>query len=92
MILVIIDWLTKMIHYKLVKFTINTLGLVEVIINMIIYHYIIPESIVMDQGLLFTSKFWYLLCYFLEIQIKLFIAFYPQTNSQTKKQNNKIEV
>ncbi len=38
--------------------------------------------------MLFTSKFWSLLCYFLEIKKKLSKAFHPQTNSQTEKQNS----
>ncbi len=42
-----------MVYYKPVKFTINAPGLVEVIINMVIYHYEVLESIVTDQGLLF---------------------------------------
>ena len=33
-ILVIVDRLTKMVHYKLVKITIDALGLAEVIINV----------------------------------------------------------
>ena len=35
-ILVIIDWLTKMVHYKLVKVTINAPGLAEVNLDMVV--------------------------------------------------------
>ncbi len=84
-ILVIIDQLTKIIHYEPVKVKINAPGLAEVIINVIVYHYKVPESIVMDQGLLFWSMFWFLLCYFFKIKKKLFTAFYLQTNGQTEK-------
>ena len=35
-ILVIVDRLTKMVHYKLVKVTIDTPGLAEVIIDVIV--------------------------------------------------------
>ena len=35
-ILVIVDWLTKMIHYKPVKITIDILGLTEVIIDVVV--------------------------------------------------------
>ena len=35
-ILVIVDWLTKMVHYKPVKVTINAPGLAEVIINVVV--------------------------------------------------------
>ena len=34
-ILVIVDWLTKMIYYKLLKITIDTLGLAKIIINVV---------------------------------------------------------
>ncbi len=57
LILVIIDWLTKMVHYRPVKVTINALGLAEVIIDVVMHHHGVLESIVLDQGSLFTSKF-----------------------------------
>ncbi len=90
-ILVIIDRLTKMVHYEPVKVTIDAPGLVEVIINVVVRHYRVPESIVMDRGSLFTSKFWSLLCYFLGIKRKLSTAFHPQTDGQTERQNSTIE-
>ncbi len=57
LILVIVDGLTKMVHYEPVKVTINTLGLAGVIINIVMHHHGVLESIVMHQGLLFISKF-----------------------------------
>ncbi len=87
-ILVIVDWLTKMVHYKPIKVKIDVPGLAEVIINMVVRHHWVPESIVTDWGLLFTSKFWSLLCYFLGIKKKLSTAFHPQINSQIERQNN----
>ena len=72
-------------HYKLVKITINILGLAEVIINIVVLHYGLPNSIITNQGSLFTSKFWSLLYHFLDIKKKLFTAFYPHTNGQTKR-------
>ena len=56
-ILVIIDRLTKMIHYKLVKVIINVLGLSKVIINIIVRHHGLPDSIVTNREFFFTSKF-----------------------------------
>ena len=53
----IVDCLTKMIYYELVKIMIDISGLAKVIINMVIHHYSIFESIVIDQGLLFILKF-----------------------------------
>ena len=67
-ILVIVDWLTKMVYYKLVKVTINTLGLAKIIINVVMRHYGLSNLIVNNQESLFTSKFWLLLYYFLGIK------------------------
>ncbi len=57
-ILVIVERLMKMVHYELVKVTIDAPSLAKVIINVIVYYYGVPKSIVTDWGLLFTSKFW----------------------------------
>ena len=66
-ILVIVNRLTKMVYYESVNVTINALGLGEVI-DVVVYHHELPDSIISDRGLLFTSKFRSLLCYFLEIK------------------------
>ena len=90
-ILVIVNWLTKMVYYEPVKITIDALGLAEVIIDVVVCHHGFLDSIVTDRGPLFTSKFWLSLCYFLDIKRRFFITFYPQTDSQTKRQNSTIE-
>ncbi len=86
-ILVIVDRFMKMVYYEPVKVTINTPGLVEVIIDMIVHYHGVPEFIVTDRGLLFTSKFWPSVSYFLGIKRKLSTTFYPQTNGQTERQS-----
>ena len=45
-ILVIVDWLTKMVHYKPVKITLNALGLAKVIIDVVVRHPGLLDSIV----------------------------------------------
>ena len=57
-ILMIVHYLTKIANYKPVKVTINVPSLAKIIINIIICHHDIFESIVINQGLLFTSKLW----------------------------------
>lgn len=47
-ILVIVNELTKMIHYKPVKITINDPGLTKVIIGMIMRYHGFPDLIVTD--------------------------------------------
>ena len=67
-ILVIIDQLTNMVHYKPIKITINVPGLVEVIIDVVVCHHGLHNSIVTDRGSLLTLKFWSSLHYFLSIK------------------------
>ena len=45
-ILVIVDRLTKIVHYKLVKVTINTLDLTKVIINIVVKYQDLQDSII----------------------------------------------
>ena len=90
-ILVIVNQLIKMVYYKTVKITIDAPGLVEIIIDLVVCHYGLPDSIVTDTGSLFTSKFWSSLCYFLGIKRQLSTAFYLQTDSKTKRQNSTME-
>ena len=90
-ILVIVDRLTKMVHYEPVKVTIDAPGLAEVIIDVVVRHHGLPDSIVSDWGSVFTSKFWSSLCYFLGIKRRLSTAFHPQTDGQTERQNSTME-
>ena len=90
-ILVIVNWLTKMIHYKSIKVIINAPGLTKVIIDVVMRHHSLSNSIVTDRESLFTSKFWSLLCCFLGIKRRLSTTFHPQTDGQTKRQDNTIK-
>ena len=75
-ILVIVDQLTKIVYYKPVKVTIDTLGLAKVILDVVVWHYGLPDSIITDKSSLFTLKFWSSLCYFLRVKQKLSIIFH----------------
>ncbi len=74
-----------MIYYNPVKVTVDVPNLIEVIINMVVRYYGIPNSIIIDCDLLFISQFWSLLYYFVDIKKKLSTSFYPQTDGQTKR-------
>ena len=90
-ILVIVDRLTKMVHYKPMKITIDAPSLAEIIIDVVIRHHGLLDSIITDRSSLFTLKFWSSLCYFLEIKRRLSTAFHPQTDGQTERQNSTME-
>ena len=80
-----------MVHYEPVRVTIDALGLAEVILDVVVWHHSLSDSIVTDKGSFFTSKFQSSLCYFFGIKRKLLITFHPQIDSQTKRQNSTME-
>ncbi len=47
-ILVIVDWLIKMVYYELVKVTIDTPGLIEIILDVLVQYHNLSDSIVND--------------------------------------------
>ena len=63
-ILVIVDWLTKIVYYKLVKIIINTPRLIKIIKDMLVWYHGLPDLIITSKGSLFTLKFWLFFCYF----------------------------
>ncbi len=56
-----------MVYYELVKVIIDAFGLAKVILDIVVLHHGLSNLIGSDWGLVFTLKFWLLLCYFLEI-------------------------
>jgi hypothetical protein len=84
-IFVVINRFTKITLYIPCKKTIDAAELVDIFIDKITSCFGNPESIVSDRGIIFTSKFWSILCYILKIKSKFFMVFYPQINSQTKR-------
>ena len=48
LILVIIDQFMKIVHYKLIKVTIDVPGLAKVIIDMVMHHHRAPKLIVIN--------------------------------------------
>ena len=80
-----------MVHYQLVKITIDAPALAEVILDEVVHHYGFLDSIFTNKSLLFISKFWLLLCYFPSIKQKLSTAFHPQRDGQSKQQTSTIE-
>lgn len=74
--IVIINWLTKIIYYEVVKIIINVFKFAKVIIDKKVQYYNLFNLIMNYKNYFFTLEFWFLLCYFLGIKKKLFFAFY----------------
>ena len=80
-----------MVHDERVKVNLDAPGLVKIIINIVVRHHSLSNSIVTNRRSFFTSKFWSLLCYFFGIKQKLLIAFHSQIDVQTERQNSTME-
>lgn len=64
-----------MIYYEPAKVTIDTLGLIKIIINIEISHYDLFNSNISNRNSVFISKFWLWLYYFLRIKKSLSTIF-----------------
>ena len=79
-ILVKVNHLTKMVYYEPVKVIIDVPGLAEIIIDVVVRHYGLPNSIMSNWGAIFMFKFWSPLSYFLGIKRRLYTTFHSQTD------------
>src|SRR3989440_2475418 len=90
-ILVTIDRFNKMAKYFPIRETINAHELVDLFHRQIVCSFGTPSSIISDHGRIFTSQFWSSLCFYMKARRKLSMAFHPQTDGQTERQNQTLE-
>lgn len=90
-IFVIINGVTKLEYYKPVKTMIDVANLVKVIINIVVKYHNRPGLIISNWSLLFSSKFWSSLYYFLGIKQRLSTTFYLSIDGQLERQNSIIK-
>jgi len=90
-ILVVVDWLTKMVHF--IPTTEKTLaeGLARLFRDNVWKLHGLPESIISDRGPQFAVGLMKELNEMLGIKSKLSIAFYPQTDGQTERVYQELE-
>jgi hypothetical protein len=84
---VIVDQLTKVAHFILVKTTYSGLHLAELYMLRIVCLHGVSKNIVSDRGTQFTSKFWEMLHEALDAQLRFSSTYHPQTNGQTERVN-----
>jgi hypothetical protein len=88
---VIMDRLTKVVHFIPVKTTYSELQLAELYMSMIVYLHRVPKKIMSDRGTQFTSKFWKRLHETLDTQLRFSSNYHPQTDGQSKRVNQILE-
>jgi transposase InsO family protein len=88
---VIVDRLTKVAHFILVKTTYSGPQLAELYMSRIVYLHGVPRKIVSDRGTQFTSRFWERLHEAFDTQLHFSSTYHPQTDGQTERVNQILE-
>jgi len=90
-ILVVVDKLTKMVHFIPTTEKTSAEGLARLFRDNVWKLHGLPKSIVSDRGLQFIAGIIWELNRMLGIKSKLSTAFHPQTNGQTERVNQELE-
>jgi transposase InsO family protein len=82
---VIVDRLTKSVHFLPVKSTYKTSQYAELFISEIVKLHGVPVSIVSDRDPIFTSHFWKAFQRALGTHLKMSTYYHPQTDGQSER-------
>jgi hypothetical protein len=88
---VIIDRLTKVAHFILVKTTYGGATLARLYLKEIVRLHGIPRRIVSDRGTQFTSKFWLSLQQAIGTKLDFSTTYHPQSDGQIERVNKVLE-
>jgi IS30 family transposase len=91
LIWVIVDRLTKVAHFILVKTTYTGAKLAELYMSTIVCLHGVPKKIVSNRGTHFTSCFCGKLHESLDTKLNFSSAYHPQTDGQTERTNQILE-
>ena len=87
LILVVVDRLTKIVHFIPTMEKTSVEGLARLFRNNVWKLHGLPESIISDRGPQFVAGIMWELNRMLGIESKLLTAFYPQIDRQTERVN-----
>jgi len=90
-ILVVVDWLTKMVHFIPTAEKTIAEGLAKLFRNNVWKLHGLPKSIISDRGLQFIAGLMRELNQILEIKSKMLTVFHPQTDGQMERVNQELE-
>lgn len=91
-ILTIVDRFSKAVHYVPLPKLPSSLETAQLLITHVFRIHGIPSTIVSDRGPQFTSQVWKAFCGALGAKVNLSSGFHPQTNGQTERLNQELEV
>ena len=82
---VIVDRLTKLAHFLVVRMTFTLERFYRLYIREIVRLHGVPVSIVSNRGLRFTAHFWKSFQKAMGTRLTMCTAFHPQTNGQSER-------
>jgi hypothetical protein len=88
---VIVDRLTKVVHFIPVNTTYLGAQLAELYMSRIVCLHGVSKKIVSDRGTQFTSRFWKRLHESMDTKLNFSSAYHSRTDGQTKKTNQVLE-
>jgi transposase InsO family protein len=88
---VIVDRLTEVAHFVLVKVTFGIERLEKLYVEHMLRLHRAPKNIVSDQGPQFVAKFWLSFHKLMGTTLNYSTAFHPQTDGQTERVNQVLE-
>jgi hypothetical protein len=91
-ILVIVDRYTKYAHFLPLKHPYNATQVAELFLDNVVKLHSLPSSIVSDRDKIFTSNFWKSLFKNLHTQLSMSTAYHPQSDGQTERVNQCLEL
>ena len=91
-LLVVVDRYSKMIRLIPCSVDLAASELGDILAEEIFSKYGLPKSIISDRGPILTSEYWGTLCYYLAMKRRFSTAFHPQTDGQTERMNQTVEV
>jgi len=91
-ILVVVDRFTKYAHFMALKHPYTALSVAKVLYDQVIKLHGMPQSMISDRDKVFTSTVWTELFKMEGVQLKYSTAYHPQTDDQTERVNQCLEM
>jgi hypothetical protein len=90
--MVVVDRFSKYSHFFPLKHPYTTSSVSQVFLDNIVKLYGVPRSIISDRDRVFTSSFWTEVFKLLQTKLKIGSAYHPQTDGQTERVNQCLEM
>jgi hypothetical protein len=87
-----VDRFTKYDHFFPVKHPYSAASIAQLFLDNIVKLHGVPKSIVLDRDKVFTSSFWTELFKLLQTDLKFSSTYHPQSDGQTERVNQCLEM